>query len=419
MRKFNTEGPIQADIHYCIPPISRIDTGHLMELIDDRRYFVLHAPRQTGKTSCLMALVDELNRGGRYKAVYVNVEAAQAYRHDVNGAVRTVLSHLAISAEQTLGDDYPQRARSRALADDGGGGALYSVLSGWAKSSPKPIVLVIDEIDAMVGDSLISVLRQLRAGYPNRPGAFPQSVVLCGVRDVRDYRIQGKDEVITGGSAFNIKAESLRLGDFTRADVEKLYAQHTEETGQRFEPAVIDLVWDLTQGQPWLVNALARRACFGIAEGLDRSRPITADLIHQAREAMVVERVTHLDQLADKLKEPRVRSVVEPIVEGTQRTVAEASDDTQYVVDLGLVRRGPQGLEIANRIYAEVIPRELSYEVQTDLLAEETPPYLGPGNRLRMDWLLEGFQQFFRENSEAWVERFTYKESGPHLLLQA
>jgi hypothetical protein len=167
------------------------------------------------------------------------------------------------------------------------------------------------------------------------------------------------------------------------------------------------------------VNALARRACFGIAEGLDRSRPITADLIHQAREAMVVERVTHLDQLADKLKEPRVRSVVEPIVEGTQRTVAEASDDTQYVVDLGLVRRGPQGLEIANRIYAEVIPRELSYEVQTDLLAEETPPYLGPGNKFRMDWLLEGFQQFFRENSEAWVERFTYKESGPHLLLQA
>lgn len=72
---------------------------------------------------------------------------------------------------------------------------------------------MIDEIDAVVGDSLVSVLRQLRTGYAHRPGSFPHSVILCGIRDVRDYRIQTRSgrKVIVGGSAFNIKAKSLRM----------------------------------------------------------------------------------------------------------------------------------------------------------------------------------------------------------------
>ena len=74
---------------------------------------------------------------------------------------------------------------------------------------------MLDEVDALIGDTLISLLRQIQAGYAQRPQAFPQSIILCGVRDVRDYRIHTKNqEVITGGRAFNIKAESLRMGSF-------------------------------------------------------------------------------------------------------------------------------------------------------------------------------------------------------------
>ncbi|MEI2690504.1 MAG: hypothetical protein V9H69_12700 [Anaerolineae bacterium] len=114
---------------------------------------------------------------------------------------------------------------------------MGDVLSRWAERSPKPLVLLIDEVDALIGDTLIAVLRQLRAGYAKRPRLFPQSVVLCGVRDVRDYRIHSSrsQEIITGGSAFNIKARSLRMDDFDRAEVQSLYAQHTAETGQPFE----------------------------------------------------------------------------------------------------------------------------------------------------------------------------------------
>jgi hypothetical protein len=103
-----------------------------------------------------------------------------------------------------------------------------------------------------MGDTLISVLRQLRAGYPKRPKFFPQSIILCGVRDVRDYRIHSakEKEIITGGGAFNVKAESLRLGDFKKEEVQIFFSQHTQETGQRFEPEALDRVWELTEGQP-------------------------------------------------------------------------------------------------------------------------------------------------------------------------
>ena len=153
-------------------------------------------------------------------------------------------------------------------------------------------MLLIDEIDALVGDTLIAVLRQLCAGYPERPRRFPQSVVLCGVRDVRDHRFRSGAEnaIVAGGSAFNVRAASLRLGDFSQAGVESLLAQHTAETGQAFTVEARAAIWDLTQGQPWLVNALAYEACFRNKAGRDRSRPVTAAAVHDAREQLMGRR---------------------------------------------------------------------------------------------------------------------------------
>ena len=137
-------------------------------------------------------------------------------------------------------------------------------------------MLLIDEIDSLIGDTLLAVLRQLRAGYVRRPVGFPQSVVLCGVRDVRDYRIQSTAEnvMVAGGSAFNIKVRSLRLGDFSRDEVFTLLGQHTKETGQPFTPDALDTVWTQTQGQPWLVNALADETCIHDEAAADQRNPI-------------------------------------------------------------------------------------------------------------------------------------------------
>jgi len=243
-------------------------------------------------------------------------------------------------------------------------------------------------------------------------------MVLCGVRDVRDYRIHRSDgEIITGGSAFNIKSESIRLQDFTQADVKAPLQQHTDATGQTFEPGVLEEIWVDTQGQPWLVNALAYEACFRKPTQRDRTQPVTVEQMRQARESLILRRDTHLDQLADKLREPRVRRVVEPIVASLRGSEDLPDDDIQYCRDLGLIGLG-RPLAIANRIYQEVIPRQLTWSTQ-ETMVQEQAWYLTPDGHMDMDKLLTAFQQFFRENAQSWLERYAYKEAGPQLLLQA
>ncbi|HOD41016.1 MAG: hypothetical protein BWY32_01325 [bacterium ADurb.Bin243] len=429
MKFFNNAGPIVPKMHYCLDPIERIDKDEILKLIEQHKYFVLHAPRQTGKTSSLIALRDYLNAGKLYHCVYVNVEDAQMARDDIETGIRTIIASLA----NEIGYSHKNLARKFAAARKSveklsGTSAWGSLLNAFCMPLDKPLVLLIDEIDSLVGDTLISVLRQIRSGYPKRPKGFPQSIVLCGVRDVRDYRIHSDEgkAIITGGSAFNIKAESIRLGDFSRDDIKELYMQHTKETGQKFETGVFEYVWELTEGQPWLVNTLAYEACFKIEK--DPKKAVTMAHIEQAKENIIMRRDTHIDSLIHKLREDRVRKVIGPMLAGEKITFSKkmnagskeetpvTPDDVQYVVDLGLIKaRG--SYVISNAIYKEIIPRELVYVEQRDIV-EETSWYIEKG-RLKMGRLLENFQQFFRENSEAWLERFDYKEAGPHLLLMA
>ena len=418
MRFFNTEGPVRPDDHYAIPPLDRMDVDELLSLIRAKRYFVLHAPRQTGKTSVLIALRDLLNSGkaGNFRCVHINVEVAQVARDDTASGIRAILSMMAARA-LLLGDDFLRKSWNEILAASDPNDALRDVLMHWCLADPTPLVLLVDEIDSLVGDTLLSVLRQLRAGYEQRPEGFPQSVVLCGVRDIRDYRIRSSaGEVIAGGSPFNVAAKSLRMGDFTEAETRALMAQHTEETGQRFSAAALDSVWTQTRGQPWLVNALCAGACFDNKAGRDRSRPIEVDDVYAAREELILSRRTHLDQLAHKLEEARVRRVVEPLLSGGE--VQHDGRDLEYVRDLGLLAPDSPP-RMANPIYAEVVPRELGYVLQ-DSLDVQVAWYVDDDGGLDMDKLLTAFRTFFGEHAEHWLDHLgEYREAGPQLILQA
>jgi len=420
MRFFNTAGPVNCDDHYCLPPLERFDLDEVIMLIDQKKYFVLHAPRQTGKTSCLLALMDYLNEQDTYRALYCNVEAAQAAREDVEQAMNDILRDMARNAQIYLQDNFLDERKYDFLERGGHGTALGTALSAWAEYVDKPLIIFLDEIDSLIGDSLISVLRQLRAGYTRRPKYFPQSIILCGVRDIRDYRIHSSStkEIITGGSAFNIKAKSLRLGNFLQPEVETLLMQHTQESGQKFTPGATRCIWHLSQGQPWLVNALAYETCFEMREGRDRSLTINKEMVDQAKENLIARRETHLDQLGNKLQEERVQRVITPMLEGLDLDVC--LDDLQYVQDLGLIRDTSQGPQISNPIYAEIIPRELTVSQQANLEARyEQAWYIRTDGTLDMHKLISAFQEFFREHSESWLERFQYKEAGPQLLMQA
>ena len=420
-RFFNNAGPTISEDHYHIDPLSRVDWEEVESLIAQKRYFVLHAPRQTGKTTTLLAMMQALNEEGHYACAYANIEGAQAARGDESKGIPTVCSAISRSIEDYLGDGrvnvwWHQEGRYEQPQDQ-----LTRLLRFWTQQANLPTLLFLDEVDSLVGDTLISLLRQIRAGYAQRPDAFPQSIILCGVRDVRDYRMhQGSAEVITGGSAFNIKAESLRMGRFSYAECEQLWCQHTDATGQPFDATIFPELWEDTRGQPWLVNALGYELTWRFRPARERTRLLTLEDYRAAREKLIQTRATHLDQLTDKLREPRVQRVMSALLSSEESIDIDAikPDDQQYVEDLGLIDTYPF-LQISNRIYREVIPRDLTWIMQTRIPNQEQVWYLTSEHKLDVFKLLTAFQQFFREHSESWLERFQYQEAGPQLVMQA
>lgn len=433
---FNTAGPMREDKHYLLPPLERWDTEDILELIYQEKYFLLHAPRQSGKTSTLFALQKYINENyDDTIAIYVNVESAQVARHDVNAGVKTIIAQLGNELEDFL-DDYDIADKLMDIFHKkGGGSGLLTCLKYLCKTVNKKVVLFIDEIDSLIGDTLVSVLRQLRSGYPNRlDNRFPVSIILCGLVDIKDYNIHKSDgEIITGGSCFNIKSESLTLDNFSKENIKTLYLEHTKETGQIFEDEIWDLAWNYTGGQPWLVNALAYQVCFKMKENRNRSIAITADMFIEAKEQLILSRQTHLDQLADKLKEKRVRDVIQPMLTGFDLEEDENNDKDEYddftviaknelyCVDLGLIKKIKGKYVISNDIYKEVLPRELTYSLQAQMASVfETPDWVNNDETINIETLLTMFTQFWRENSEIWTRKIRgYAEAAPHLVFQA
>jgi len=372
-----------------LPPERRLP--ELPGLIDQKLYFVVHAPRQSGKTTAFRSLAQSLTERGRYAALLASCEVGRATGGDVERGIAAVLSALALAAETHLAPELrPPPADAAVPAES----RLLVLLNRWARQCPRPVVLFLDEIDALFDNLLISVLHQLRTGYADRPGAFPQSVALIGLRDVRDYRREVRSEVQSLGtsSPFNIKVESLTLPNFTAAEVAELYGQHTAETGQPFTPEARARAFELTRGQPWLVNALARQAVERLVP--DRAVAIGESVIEAAKEALILRRDTHLDSLIERLREPRVRRVIEPIVAGEPLSPNLLDDDVRFAIDLGLVVKAPQGLAIANPIYREVIPRALTSLLEQSLPLPR-PSYVGADGRLRFDLLLDDFRAFW------------------------
>jgi len=397
-----------------LPPEARL--GRVAKLIEEASYFVVHAPRQCGKTTSFQALAERLTREGRYTAVWATCESAQAAGDDAEKAVAVVVEAIRWSARFLPEAQRPPSPEE--LQPSEGLHLLEVFLASWAELSPLPIVLFFDEIDALRGNSLISVLRQLRAGYTSRPRVFPHSVALIGLRDVRDYRIEeGPQSPRLGTSSpFNIKVESLTLRNFTAEEVASLCLQHQEASGQIFESAALERVFELTQGQPWLVNALARQLVE--VEVPNRQEPIDLEAVERAKERLVLRRDTHLDSLAARLREPRLRRVIEPILGGTIFSAEVTSDDLEYAIDLGLLRRTEGNIEVANPIYREVIPRALA-EVLEASLTLSRPTFLDAGGSLRIDKLLAGFKDFWRENAESFLARSPYSEAAAQLVFMA
>jgi hypothetical protein len=411
-RFFNTTGPCDPADHYMLPPEQRLVRAQLSRYVDNKLYWVLHAARQTGKTTFLKSWMKTINESGQAVACYVSVESCQE-TPEPERAMPAICDAVRYYSTRLLGPNLtPPLSTVAPLM------ALSQIMADWAALvAPKPLVVLFDEVDVLRDHALVSFLRQLRGGFAVRGvGKFPVSVALVGMRDLRDYLIQSKDGVaLNPGSPFNIKQDSATLANFSAADVAALAGQHTADTGQVFAPDALGRVWELTRGQPWLTNSLLQKCVWQLCP---QGQPVAIDHIEQAREMLIQERAVHLDSLAERLKDPRIKHIVQTIMTGESDPTLTEGDDFRLALDLGLVTKENKVPEIANPIYRETIARVLSQGMQDAIPAPEFRWQL-PDGRLDLEALLAEFQDFWGLHADIWEAKADYTEAFPHLLLMA
>jgi hypothetical protein len=150
----------------------------------------------------------------------------------------------------------------------------------------------------------------------------------------------------------------------------------------------------------------------------DRAMPLTINHVNEAKEILIRRQDTHLDSLAERLREPRVRSIIEPMLAG-QELGDIPDDDVRFILDLGLCKMGAEGgLVMANSIYREVLPRVLTV-VPMAALPQISPSWLNQAGELDTDALLQAFLSFWRQHGEPLLNSAAYHKIAPHLVLMA
>jgi hypothetical protein len=227
MRSFNTSGPNIPAEHYTLARSGLIAKG--MELIQNRRYFTIWAPRQTGKSTYFRLLAEEVRRQG-LQVIHFNVE-------NYKGALLSGLLNQLKFQLEGIGLDAP----------------AFQTLDEFSfyieNTNDRRLVLVIDEVEGLNPDFFGQFLHTIRNLYHSRQQHCLKSVILVGVSNIVGV-------VGDNASPFNI-ADNLPVPYFTEQEVTELLQQHTRETGQAFEKKVVKKIFDITAGQPGLVNGFA------------------------------------------------------------------------------------------------------------------------------------------------------------------
>jgi hypothetical protein len=414
-RFFNTTGPCNPEDHYMLPPEDRLVGAQLGRYISDKLYWILHAPRQTGKTTFLQSWMRKINAGDEAIACYVSVERCQGVS-ETERAMPDICKAIQEYAEY-FGLPIPKVKTFAANS------MVSDMLLDWAVLvAPKPLVVLFDEADTLEGETLVSFLRQLRGGFAVRgPGIFPVSIALVGMRDLKDYITLAKGGADPNpGSPFNIKADSAVLTNFQKDDIAKLFAQRTGETGQGITREALDFVYNESRGQPWIVNSLFMRATMRVLRN-DSTETVDINHVIEARKQMIEARETHLDALGIRLRDTRVKRVIQTIMTGAiDPPLGRTNPDVEFCMDLGLVSwESDTGFTIANPVYEEIITRYLNSEYHDSLPPPSAWKWQKADGSLDMDSLLREFQIFWRTHSEIWEQTADYTEAFPHLLLMA
>ena len=247
MRKFSSYGPVDTAIHYYVPRQALIDDAvrHLIGEDPTRggHYITVWAPRQRGKSWIMNRALWQLRSDPRYAGFDV---------------LKINLEHLKMTPDVVRIAQVITREISEKLAlpvlelqqlDD-----FYTIFKRGVLQ--KPLILILDEFDALVPQAisgLVSVFRNIyntRREQPDKATAekdyLLHGMALIGVRGVL-----GLDN--PRGSPFNVQ-RSLQIPNLTFDEVAAMFQWYEHESGQAVEAAVIERVYTELRGQPGLTS---------------------------------------------------------------------------------------------------------------------------------------------------------------------
>ncbi|MDR0354774.1 MAG: ATP-binding protein, partial [Deltaproteobacteria bacterium] len=226
IKTFNTVGPCVPSEHYMLPVLPR--QPEIDEMIDGKFYFILHAPRQSGKTTLLDALTDSINADGKMYALACSLMGVRGIL-DRNESMTTVVSQINAALFLSQEDILRQKAYifDNLIGMNAPDTKVRFLLNYLCESLDKDLVIFFDEADCFTDTSLVTFLSQIRDAYNTRHkrgNKFPRSMALVGLRDIRDYLAQARPDAMSKGiaSPFNIKKKALTLANFTLDEIEIL-----------------------------------------------------------------------------------------------------------------------------------------------------------------------------------------------------
>ena len=395
MRTFGTQGPVNPKDNYVVSRTEEI--ADFVDRVKKGKYIVLFAPRQTGKTTLFRTAMDALIADAYFPIqlnfeLYVDCSASDFYisfykrlREEVENvfkrrgatpskALCQLLDNTAVTNQVTMMEFFKQ---------------LVHLL-------PQKVVLIIDEFDAIPPDAVRGFLHSLRYIYldQSRPRC-PYSVGIVGVKNITQLNY---DRSI---SSFNIQDE-FHLPNFTRAQVQELLEQYTDEVGQAFAPEVITAIHKQTAGQPFLVNRCAQI----LTEEMDIRKNETITSVHfsKAHRQLLRERNTNVEHLLTNIRrDRRFESLLMRIASYDRGLPFSLDNDIMNELTIyGVIAESTDGMcEIVNPIYQHRILQTfkptfngLEGEYFSEENGDDFIDYLTPDSVIQMEALLDNFQDF-------------------------
>lgn len=371
-------------------------------MVDKGRYFSIFAPRQSGKTTFLKDICEELHRDSMYMVIslsfqkYKDLEKEQFYSLIEKDLYQQLMDRLKeVNCDKT--DTVNRLLEGHRLRDHISFSLLFEELNRVIEF--KKIMIFIDEFDGIPLSELENFLVVLRDLYQKYKGVTQKalySVGLVGIRNITKL-------VVGGVSPFNI-ADEVVMPPFSLENVRDLFAQYTDETNQPFTGEAIDRIYRETSGQPWLINRLGTILTVDIKP--ETMEPIDESDVEQAIQVLLTERNSHFDNLyekAKKFKETFVKIVFNNV------KYSPDDEDQAWLEQYGLTRKREKKAVVANNIYRERYI-DTFFSEAGGLEGVSAAEYILPGGRLDMERVLLHFQQYI---SQIGVKAF-YKDKKPY-----